>query len=235
MSEVLKFTRHVAVSRAPSSSVHAALQPARDRAPTLRPLPAPPRPAARALDALLATLDERARKVLETLTLGSGATARARLATDLGITLSQLKHIESSAPRAIRKSLRSADLTWLHERVSALRERWGDIVPRDHDVTRALLRQTFDVELSLLHQALVVWLAGPYTLSDGWFTFNEKSPQAVARALLRRAAEGDVRPEEVTTVLDRYGVARVFHAPLLEYASTFSTLTGRATTVHRVS
>ncbi len=228
MSEIVPSPTPVVFNRAPVSNAQRASHPARRRAPAVPPLPAPPLQAALALDALLATLDELARTVFEQLTLDSGSMTSARLSTDLGVTVSQMKRIERSASREIRKCLRSAGFAWLQGRVRALREQWGDIVPRDHDVTRALLHQTFGGELSPFHQALVVWLAGPYEVKEGWFTFNEKSPQMVARDLLRRAAEGDFQPEDVTTVLDRYGVARALHAPLLEYARTFSPLTGRS-------
>ena len=121
------------------------------------------------VDDLLACFTDDWRLVLSRRVLAATPDTLEQIGRDLGVTREAVRQTQRKAERQLAELLEDESLLPLHWRAAALREALGAAAPLTSGLTRdALQRATRDVD----HEAaepLLLRLAGPYRLRDGWW------------------------------------------------------------------
>ena len=171
-----------------------------------------------ALHALTATLDADQRTVLESHLLRLDDRKMKQLQVDLGVTQGALQSLIRSSGRVLRTRLRQEQFAGLRSRLLQLRADLGSIAPLDHTHTRDLLEDAYGSDMGASQRALILWLAGPYTVQHGQLVLLGTKSATVTREVTRVVTTSGAEPDELEEVLDRYGVAAPFRASLVECA-----------------
>jgi hypothetical protein len=204
-----------------SESISSIRPPSPPARPVRRPSPPPTQPSMRlpplvvALHALASTLTTDQRTVLESHLLRLDDRTMKQLQVDVGVTLGGLQSLIRSSGRVLRTRLRQEQFAGLRSRLLQLREGLGSIAPLDHPHTPALLEEAFGSDVGSPERALILWLAGPYTVRHGQLVLLGTTVATVTREATRVVTASGAASDELQEVLDRHGVAAPFRASLV--------------------
>lgn len=168
------------------------------------------------IETLLGELSDRDRLVLgRRVWAVEGRWTLEQVGKELGLTRERVRQIEGSIISSLRDRLGSTRHRLIGLRAAELRCRLGSVAPvtsrRAKDAVRWASR---DVAAS--HQGaardLLLWLAGPYTSSEGWWRLASGAPHPKGNDLRDRASDSGLVPDDVVTeALDAAGVHPELH------------------------
>jgi len=144
----------------------------------------------------------------------------------LGVTRERIRQLERNAIATIRSALNAGVGIGLRWRAETLGELLGAAAPLSHSlVNDALERADEDLsgsESQVNGSEVLVWLAGPYKIIDGWALHSKREIGLVVSALRRAASSGGVLSlDDAAPILDDAGVASPYHEMWLEAFSAF--------------
>ena len=181
------------------------------------------------------TLDDLALQLLEGLTghLGliyqrrivEGATL-ASIGSELGISRERVRQIQVKVETRVKEALKTSAFLPLHWRAADLHLSLGVAAPLDHSHTRRALdrslRGTRSYSAEVL-RPLLLRLAGPYKILDGWFVADEANLRRAIAIVAMADDNGILRADDAYELLSGWGVRSEFHGAWLNYFGKFRT------------
>ncbi len=166
---------------------------------------------------LLDELSERDRVLLgRRVWPASSSWTLEQVGNEVGLTRERVRQIEGMVVSSFRHRITSDEYRYVSFRAAELRRRLGSVAPMaDKRTEKTVKWATRDVPTSKRQLAfdLLLWLAGPYTMSDGWWRHAADAPQMNGNDLRDRASEsGFISDDSVASLLEEFGVRDCYRA-----------------------
>lgn len=150
----------------------------------------------------------------------------------LNLTRERVRQIEEKV--MIRMQFLQLDeFTTIVARTKKLRSRIGSALPEDSSELKEQLDwatkdcKEFAAEDYEFTRSLLLWLAGPYKVYQGWLLTNKFLPSIVIDALQEQELDNGLIPKTtVKKVFNRFGVTKVNHKKWLKHLSVFLSVKG---------
>lgn len=167
---------------------------------------------------LLASLPEQRRVVFERRVLNLDRPTLAELGVELGVTRARIGQIETRAVADVIAKLSVARFAPLRWRAHALRNSLGAAAASDDDTTTEIVRALLPAADTNVSDAprdaagqLLLWLAGPYRLRDGWLERDGAITPRPSDLAQLADAHGLIDVAAVHDWLNQREIADVFH------------------------
>lgn len=141
------------------------------------------------------------------------------------VTRERVRQIEKQAISYLQQ-FKSDDFGPIIRKAKRLRERLGIGVPvNDQLINNALASVTGDLDyisdINLVN-SLLLWLAGPYKIYDGWLLAKKDLPRLTLEAILdRRDDRGIITNDDVISVLEEFNFNKSSHSAWVKYLGNF--------------
>jgi hypothetical protein len=183
------------------------------------------------IESLLDELDDRDRTVLgRRVWPAEGRWTLEQVGKELGMTRERARQIEGSIVSSFRDRVGSDVYRLICFRAAELRQRLGSVAPvtsaRAQDAVRWSTRDVASSKRQTAYD-LLLWLAGPYTLTNGWWRLVEGAPDPKGSDLRCRASDsGFLSADVVADALHELGVRRDLHAEWVDAVGGFRKVEG---------